>query len=313
VSDFSVLILGELAAEYGSLVAASADSSIPVTVCPDPEDVSTAFEDQPIILGDPLSTSQVLADMPAVKWVQSTWAGVTPLLEMDRRDYLLTGIKGVFGPQMSEYVLGYMLAHELRITERSKEQRKHEWRETISGTLPGKKIGIMGTGSIGEAIAARAKQNGMVVTGHSRSGRPDNSFEQVYTTADLAGFLSGLDYLVSVLPDTPETGNLLNRTTLAHLPSHACFINVGRANVVDDSALIEALKNKKLGAAVLDVFDEEPLPKDSPLWDTPNLHVTPHIAAVSYPELIVPIFLENYERFVSGRTLINLIDFDHGY
>lgn len=313
MSDSSVLILGELAAEYGSLVAANAGPSVQVTVCPDAADVKASYTDQAIVLGDPVSISQVLGDLPAVQWVQSTWAGITPLLEIERRDYLLTGIKGAFGPQMSEYVLGYMLAHELRITERLDQQRKHQWRETESGTLPGKKIGVMGTGSIGEAIASRACQNGMVAIGLSRSGEPNSTFERVYTAAELDGFLSGLDYLVSVLPDTAATDKLLNETTLAQLPSHACFINVGRANVVDDDALIAALKSNALGGAVLDVFDEEPVPDDSPLWDAPNLLMTPHIAAVSHPELIVPIFLENHERFISGRPLKNLISFEHGY
>jgi len=313
VSDSSVLILGELAAEYGSLVAADAQLSIPVTICGDAAQATAAYTDQSILFGDPQTISQVLPDLPAVKWVQSTWAGITPLLEIERRDYLLTGIKGAFGPQMSEYVLGYMLAHALRIAERLSEQGKHQWRETESGTLLGKRIGVMGTGSIGEAIAGRAAQNGMVVTGLSRSGEPNSPFERVYTAAELGGFLSGLDYLVSVLPDTAATDKLLNETTLAHLPSHACFINVGRANVVDDDALIAALKSNALGGAVLDVFDEEPVPGDSPLWGTPNLLMTPHIAAVSHPELIVPIFLENHERFVSGRPLKNLISFEHGY
>jgi len=313
VSDFSVLILGDDSAELGGLIAANAELSIPVTVCRDAADATAAYKDQSILLGDPVSIAHILADMPTVKWVQSTWAGVTPLLEIERRDYVLTGIKDVFGPQMSEYVLGYMLAHELRITERLTEQRSHQWCESASGTLLGKKIGVMGTGSIGEAIASRAHRNGMVVTGLSRSGRPNSTFEDVYTTADMAGFLSELDYLVSVLPDTPETDNLLDEASLAHLSSHACFINVGRANVVDDDALIQALNSNALGGAVLDVFDEEPVPEDSPLWDTPNLLMTPHIAAISHPELIVPIFLQNYERFITGRTLMNLIDFEHGY
>ena len=171
----------------------------------------------------------------------------------------------------------------------------------------------MGTGSIGAAVASQAKNNGMVVTGLSRSGESNNSFARVYTTADMAEFLVPLDYLVSVLPDTPATDGLLNAETLALLPAHACFINVGRANVVDDDALIAALRNGTLGGAVLDVFDEEPVPRDSPLWDAPNLVMTPHIAAISHPELIAPIFLDNYRRFVAGRSLKNLVSFELGY
>jgi phosphoglycerate dehydrogenase-like enzyme len=313
VSEPSVLILGEDSGALADLIAESAESTIPLTACSDVAAARAAYSGQAILFGDPESISEVLTDMPAVEWVQSTWAGVTPLLKLARRDYLLTGIKGVFGPQMTEYVLGYMLAHELRIPARLVEQRAHQWRETASGTLQGRKIGIMGTGSIGSAIASRATENGMVATGLNRSGAANSNFEKVYSTADLVHFLSELDYLVSVLPDTPETDNLLNEKTLASLPARACFINVGRANVVKVDALIMALNNKQLGAAVLDVFDEEPVPEDSPLWDTPNLLMTPHIAARSYPELIVPIFLSNYQRFASGQALDNLISFEHGY
>ena len=116
-----------------------------------------------------------------------------------------------------------------------------------------------------------------------------------------------------MLPDTPQTDNLLDAEALSLLPSHACFVNVGRANVVDDDALVAALRAGKLGGAVLDVFEEEPIPQDSPLWDTPNLLVTAHMAAVSHPELIVPIFLDNYRRYRAGSKLTNVIDFDLGY
>jgi phosphoglycerate dehydrogenase-like enzyme len=313
VSDQAVLILGEGAAELAELILNSGAVRAPLTACPDNGEVLEIYADQPVLLGDPMSISQVLKDMPAVKWVQSTWAGVTPLLQAERRDYQLTGIKGVFGPQMSEYVLGHILAHELHLVDRLSAQRQRRWQPTRSGTLPGRKLGVMGTGSIGAAIAGQARNNGMVVTGLSRSGASHSSFDNVYATAEIADFLAPLDYLVSVLPDTATTRGLLNSHTLAMLPAHACFINVGRGNVVDDDALISALRDGRLGGAVLDVFDEEPVPQDSPLWDAPNLIMTPHIAAVSYPELIVPIFLENYRRYVAGQALLNKVSFENGY
>ena len=113
--------------------------------------------------------------------------------------------------------------------------------------------------------------------------------------------------------DTPETDGLLNADTLPLLPPHAYFINVGRANVVDDKALIEALQSGNLAGAALDVFDVEPVPDDSPLWDAPNLLMTAHMAAVSHPGLIAPVFLENYRRFFAGRDLINVVNFERGY
>ena len=126
-------------------------------------------------------------------------------------------------------------------------------------------------------------------------------------------FLQDLDYLVATLPQTADTNGLLNATSLAELPAHAYFINVGRSNVVDDAALIDALKNHKLAGAAVDVFDEEPIPQDSPLWETPQLSITAHIAAVSVPSLIAPIFLENYNCYIDQQPLNYLIDFDTEY
>lgn len=309
----SVLIIGDDAGDYAALVETADDLSISIAVCPNASDAASVYSDQTILFGNPDSIARVLPDMPTVEWVQSTWAGVTPLLEIGRRDYLLTGIKGVFGPQMSEFVIGYMLASELKVIERLAAQRDRQWFKKASGTLLGKKIGVMGTGSIGQAIARRAKDNGMTVTGLSRTGASNPDFENVFKVEDLHKFLHDLDYLVSVLPHTTETDQLLDQSALAQLPAHAYFINVGRANVVDDEALLSALASDQLRGAVLDVFDVEPVPAESRLWDAPNLLITGHIAAISHPALIAPIFLENYKRFVSGQSLQNVISFDNGY
>ena len=255
----------------------------------------------------------VLNQMPEVEWVQSTWAGVTPLVSIARRDYVLTGVKGIFGPQMSEYVLGYLLAHELRVIERAHAQRRRDWASIPSGVLQGKSLGIMGTGSIGQHIARTAAAFGMRVTGLSRSGAAVPGFDTVRPVDQLHGFLQGINYLVSTLPQTGATDSLLDAAALAQLPRDAYFINVGRSNVVDDTALIESLRNGDIAGAALDVFDEEPLPHDSPLWDTPHLTITAHIADISHPALIATIFIENYRRYFQGQRLRYVVDFDAGY
>jgi phosphoglycerate dehydrogenase-like enzyme len=245
--------------------------------------------------------------------VQSSWAGVTPLIEAPRRDYLLTGVKGVFGPQMSEYVFGYLLAHELKLLERFRAQEQRHWMRDHSGVLDGKSLGIMGTGSIGAHIAATAVAFGMTPIGYSRSGVAVQPFEQTCSMEQLETFLAKSDHLVATLPDTPDTDALLNRETLSILPKGAYFINIGRSNCIDDDALVEALRSGQLAGAALDVFDEEPVPDDSPLWDAPNLKITAHIAAISHPLLIVPIFIDNYRRYVSDQPLDYVVDFDAGY
>ena len=311
-SSLPILIIGHDADALATLVRES-EPDADLALAGNAREALEVYAGQRVLFGSPLAIAEALPQMPAVDWVQSTWAGVTPLIALERRDYVLTGIKGAFGQQMAEYVAGYLLARELRILQRYEEQRARHWWEGVSGSVSGKRIGIMGTGSIGAAIAALCAGLGMEVTGLSRSGSPATGFEQVFPVARINEFLPGLDYLVAVLPDTPQTDGLLNAETLSLLPSHACFINVGRANIVDDTALVSALRDGRLGGAVLDVFDEEPIPDASPLWDTPNLLVTAHMAAVSHPEIIVPIFLDNYRRYCSGSTLNSVVDFDLGY
>ena len=307
------LIVTSIAKEFAEEIARLADSPIPVKACVSTEQALAEYTDETILFGNPADIAKILPQMPTIEWVQSSWAGVTPLIGHDHRDYVLTGVKGVFGPQMSEYVIGYLLAHELKVVERSQEQHKRNWLRTHSGVLSGKRIGIMGTGSIGQHIAETARHFNMTTIGLSRTGTSVAGFDSVLPVSSLEQFLSGIDHLVSTLPDTPETDNLLNAETLSKLPNHAYFINVGRSNGVDDDALINALNNGSLAGAALDVFDEEPIPQDSPLWNTPNLSVTAHIAAISHPLLIVPIFVENYRRYVNGEQLNYVVDFAAGY
>jgi len=307
------LIIDAAANEFAEEIARLADFPIPVKACTSAEQALGGYKDQTILFGNPDMIATVLPEMPSVNWVQSSWAGVMPLMGIDRRDYILTGVKGVFGPQMSEYVMGYLLAHELKVLERMKQQREHNWFKDFSGALRGKRLGIMGTGSIGRHIAQTATIFGIKVAGLNRSGTASPVFENVMPIGQLHDFLKEIDYLVSTLPQTDDTDDMLDGAALAKLPVHAYFINIGRSNIVNDEALIDALRNGKLAGAALDVFDEEPIPQNSPLWDTPNLSITAHIAAISHPSLIVPIFVDNYRRYMQQQPLKYTIDFDAGY
>jgi phosphoglycerate dehydrogenase-like enzyme len=307
------LIVSSDAQELAKEITLLAEFPLAIVSCTSPKQALAEYTDETVLFGRPDMISQILPSMPAVNWVQSSWAGVDPLLALARRDYVLTGIKDVFGAQMSEYVFAHLLAHELKLLNRHTKQLEHNWYQVESGTLQGKRIGIMGTGSIGQHIAKTAKAFGLKVTGLSRSGLTAPGFDEVVGTGLLHNWLSNLDYLVSALPHTTETDRLLDATSLAKLPKHAYFVNVGRSNVLDEAALMDALNKQSLAGAALDVFDAEPLPQDSPLWDTPNLTITAHIAAVSYPSLIVPIFLENYRRYRAGQELNFTINFESGY
>lgn len=307
------LIVTTLAAEFADEVRRLSGNSIPVQPCVSADAARAAYAGHKLLFGSPAMIAEVLDDMPTVDWVQSSWAGVTPLIEAARRDYRLTGVKNVFGPQMAEYVLGHLLAHELKILDRRQAQSEKRWWRENSGTLGDKHLCILGTGSIGSAIATAAKVFDVRVTGVNRSGRPVDGFDETLAVDELGAALPSVDYLVSTLPDTPATTHLLDATMLARLPRHAVFINVGRANVIDHDALADALDDSRLAAAILDVFDEEPLPAESRLWATRNLTVTAHIAAVSHPLLIVPVFVDNYARYLRGDALKYEIEFARGY
>ena len=294
--------LHDLADAGTRLVAASSVKNIPVG--------PGVF---PVVLGRPDYVADYLAAGAGVHWVQSTWAGVTPLLSMRREDYVLTGVKGVFGGPVSDYVMAYVLAHETRLLERHVRQAQRDWWPEDSGSPASKTMGIMGTGSIGRHLAGVAAAFGMRVIGLSRSGRAADAFGAVYPVEHLHEFLAGADYVVSTLPETTETQDLLDRDAIAAMKPGAYLVNVGRGTVLDEKALLAALETGRLAGAALDVFRQEPLPPQSPLWHAPNCIVTAHIAARSRPADIAAIFRENYDRFLRGESLNHRVDIDRGY
>jgi phosphoglycerate dehydrogenase-like enzyme len=276
--------------------------------------VTQPADDVDIVLGEPSRIKAALASLPAVSWVQSIWAGVEPLLDPALRcDYVLTNARGVFGGLMSEYILGYLLAHERKIFQRLEDQKNKHWDDSDTGTLRGKTIGLLGVGSIGAKVARTAKFFGMNVRGYTFSSEISSDVDKYYHGNDLLDFAKGLDYLVNILPNTKDTRKIINAELLNALPSHALVINVGRGPAVDESALLNALNQNKIAGAVLDVFEKEPLPKDHPFWTTPNLLITFHTAAPSLADDITKIFIENYKLFIEGKSLKYQVDFEKGY
>ena len=301
-----LLILAQDKNEYSAHVEAARLENLEFATEPAP-DVDIAF-------GEPRLIRTVLGDLPNLKWVQSIWAGVEPLLDPSlRRDYILTNARGVFGGLMTEYVMGYLLAHERKIFQYHEDQKVKKWKESNPGTLRGKSIGLLGVGSIGADLAHAAKFFGMKVRGYTKASEDCPHVDQYFHGQDLIPFAQGLDYLVSVLPNTSETRKIVNADLLNALPSHSIFINVGRGAAVDESALLNALTQNRIAGAVLDVFEKEPLPTDHPFWTTPNLLMTYHTAAQSHPEDIVKVFFENYELFNAGKPLKYQVDFERQY
>jgi phosphoglycerate dehydrogenase-like enzyme len=267
-----------------------------------------------IVLGEPKRIRDELPNLPHLRWAQSIYAGVESLVDTtQRRDYILTNARGVFGELMSEYVFGYILAHEKKIFERYQSQQSRKWDRFESGVLRGKTIGLLGVGSIGAHLAGTATHFGMKVWGYTKSSETSKQVDKYFHRNELLNFAKGLDYLVVVLPKTDGTNNIVNTEMLNALPPHAVIINVGRGNAVDGSALVDALHNNQIAAAVLDVTDPEPLPEEHPFWTTPNLLLTFHTSAISYPEDMVKLFIENYRLYIAGKPLKYQVDFERGY
>ncbi len=309
----SIFIAALDADRFRSIISSELGVSADINAASRKELVQQVYQGEEVVLGRPDFLAQLMDTAPPVRWVQSTWAGVTPLIQHAYRDYVLTGVKGIFGQQMSEYVLTHLLAHEGRLRQRWQSQQSGLWDNRVSGSLCDKTLGIMGTGSIGAAVAESCAALGVRCTGLNSSGRSHPAFQQVFAPDELTEFLQDADYVLGLLPDLPSTTGLLNARAFESMKKDALLINVGRGNLIVEDDLVLALKTQKIAGAVLDVFQQEPLPADSALWSAPDLTITGHIAAVSRPDDIAGLFLQNYERYCSGQALLHTIDFDKGY
>jgi phosphoglycerate dehydrogenase-like enzyme len=250
-----------------------------------------------------------------LRWLQVMGAGVEWALGPELpAGVVVTRAPGVFGPWMAEYVLGWCLRVTQRIPAYLDAQRRRRWMpDILPKRLGGTTMAIVGLGDIGREIARTARAVGMRVIGVSRSGRKLPEAHRVYRVSALARVLGEADWVVVVVPLTADTQGLIGEAELAAMRASAWLINVARGAVVDETALVAALRTRRIAGAVLDVFATEPLPADHPLWNLDNVVVTPHISGPSIPEEIAPVFGDNLRRFLAGRPLQNIVDRRRGY
>ena len=278
-----------------------------VIVAPQDEMETSAVE---VVVGGPPDLAAIIPRCPQLRWVQSTWAGIDAIAHFASETLQITPLKGVFGPAMTEYVMGWLLAIERDVIGRASHTH---WTPSLEPRITGKRMGIMGTGGIGRAIALAAKSFGLEVVGLNSDGHAVDGFITCYRSADRLAFAAGLDYLVSLLPQTAQTDNLMDHALLMRLNPHAIVINAGRGNAVVESDLITALNAGHLRAAVLDVFREEPLPSDDPLWSTPGVHITSHTAGPTPDEAVAEVFERNLKRYTAGEALTDAVRAGRGY
>jgi phosphoglycerate dehydrogenase-like enzyme len=291
-----------------------------VFIEPSSEPLAEAFDAEAVLMWNP--RSRVLREnwnrFSRLRWVHTGSAGVERVLfpELAASNVVLTNSRYVFDQALAEYTIALMLALGKDLLTTFRYQTEHRWVQRETETLSGKAVVMVGVGPIARRTAQLAKALGMSVRGighTARGGDPD--FGDIAAPGDLQTLFAGADYVVLVLPNTPQTAGMVDAGAIAALKPTARLINVGRGSTLDQDALCEALRSGRLAGAALDVMRREPLPADSPLWDVPNLIVSPHMSGdhTGMQRDIADVFLQNLNRFLRGEPLLNVVDKALGY
>lgn len=305
-----------LAQQYPGLQIAQRDSY---------EGIETEVRESEVVFTISLRPEQFAA-APALRWIHTPSAAVHQMLfpELINSSVILTNSREVHGPVVAEHVVALMFALAKKIPQSVLLQQKRIWgQETIwnEGQHPheiaGATLGLIGVGSIGGRVARTAASLGMrviAVREHPEKGTPDG-VEQVFPLSELDQLLGQSDFVVIAAPLLAATERLINAERLAHMKPSAYLINVGRGPQVDQAALIEALRTRQIAGAALDVFDREPLPADSPLWNVDSLLITPHTAGLTAKlwHRHYDLFSENLRRYTAGESLLYVVDKHKGY
>lgn len=288
---------------------------VPVLLC-DEAGFSERAQQADILLGDTPEGARWLPRLPGIRWFHTTYSGIDELLPVRSRlpgDLVVTNSRDIAGPHIAEYVLAHTLNRTRLVTCFHEHQKRQEWRWQDYRTLQDFNCLVLGTGAIGRCLAERLRPWVRSVQGISRSGSDVDVFDRVAAWPAADTDLGQFDLVVNTLPYTPDTHDLIDSGFLARLNPTVLFINTGRGLSVVEDDLIQWLDAEPKRHAVLDVFREEPLPTDHPFWHHPAVTVTPHVAALSRPEWVLPIFRDNLDRYLAGRSLRNTMSLDRGY
>lgn len=261
-------------------------------------------------------TASIIRDAKVLKWIMVISAGIDqlPFQEIKEKGILVTNARGIHKVPMAEYTMGMILQVSRQAKRLMENQSNHIWDRRVPMTeIYGKTLGIVGTGAIGAQIATYANVFGMNVIGYNRSGRTLSEFKEIVSIEKL---LASSDFVVSVLPGTNETIGFFDKIKFQQMKRSAVFINIGRGKTVIENDLIEILNKGIIFHAILDVFENEPLPTEHPLWDMDNVTITPHLSGISsqYQSRAIRIFEYNLKIFIEGgHEYENMIDLDKGY
>ena len=284
-------------------------------VCQNREEAGRYASQAEIALVEMSFPQDLFKRMPKLEWVQVMAAGVDKFIQNAEqfRNIPVCRVLGVFGKYMAEYALAYIFYFSQDISRVLKAQGEKRWDFFVPQFVHKKTLGVMGLGNMGMVVAQKAKNVGMRVVSWDMVKKDVSVVDRQYGGPELRDFLKEADFVVVTLPSTPETANFFNRETFRSMKKTAFFINISRGAIVDEEALIEALKTNTIAGAVLDVMKQEPLPPESRLWDCPNLILSAHISGPNLPEEIVEVSKENFQRYVRKEPLIGLINFERGF
>ena len=300
---------------FAAAVARHADVGrrIDVDFSWDLEGFAEAVADADALIGWRFPQAELARLAPRLRWIQLTGAGHEHLQPFDwlPRGVALTTNSGAHAPKAGEFAATAILMLNNDLPFLMTNQRKARWEQSFSSGIEGKTLAVIGVGAMGGAAARWAKQRlKMHVLGVRRSGRGHRYVDTMYRPGELDQVLPNADFVLVTAPLTRETEALIDRRALASMKRGAGLINMGRARVVDYVALADELRSGRLRGAVLDVFDPEPLPADSPLWSTPNLVISPHVSSDdvgNYIDRTLDVFFANVHRFLSNRPLRNRV------
>jgi phosphoglycerate dehydrogenase-like enzyme len=276
--------------------------------------VDPYISDTDILLcfGPPMA-DHVVRDAPKLKWIQSLGTGVDNIVDLPSlgKDVLVTNVRGIHGAPVSEATIAFMLSLARDMPRSVRAQDNSKWERWPSALLAGKTVGILGVGLIAEYLAPICKTLHMMVVGISSSPRETKGFDRVAHRNDLVKIAPELDFLVVLTPLTPETRGIIGEKLLSAMKPTSYLVNVARGGVVDEPALIAALEAGKIAGAGLDVFSQEPLPADNPLWKTKNVTIFSHLGGYSqgYEDRAMPTIAGNMAKFLAGdhKSMINIV------
>ncbi|MBM3449732.1 MAG: D-2-hydroxyacid dehydrogenase [Armatimonadetes bacterium] len=311
----SVLVYHPLHGAALAEMLAAREQSLDVRLAAQEGDIPHLLPDAEALVIGAVFPFHLLPTAKKLRWIQATAAGVEKFLDGVTlpRGLRLTRLVGTFGRRMSEYAFAYLLATQQDVPRVVRQQAARRWDAFHPHYLVGKNLLVVGVGEIGGAVARLGAAFGMNVAGVVRRPRAIRGLRALYTRETLHDGLRDAHFVVVVTPLTDDTRGMFDAAAFAAMRDDAVFLNMGRGPLADEGALVEALRRNRPRWAVLDVFDEEPLPPDHPLWTSPNVILTPHLAAHTQRDEVVDTFCDNLARLRAGKRLKLQVDVRRGY